>query len=383
MGTAGLMKPRTTALIFCLAATCGLGYESMAAPARRKKRSRPVKWISFPNESLVVSGLPWLKENLPRLWRLPASSADVLPAAVRGLMRYPDGGRIRFASNTSHLRIRVTAPNVRQMWHMSSIGSSGCDVYVNGAYWASAAVKQEGEQDLGFFGGAHRKPKAICIYLPTFQEIRVVAIGVDPDAEAGSPVGFALPRPLVFYGSSIAQGACTSRPGMTYEAILARRMNLDFVNLGFSGAGKAEPEVVDLVNKLDACCFVFDLGKSYRKQPPEVYGKMLDTARAAHPGTPMICVTPIFSTREFYDASYADLSQFVRRVMREAVKPRMEAGDRDLYLVEGLELLGSEDADAFQEGVHPTDLGFVRIADRLEPLLRRVLSLKVEPRSRD
>jgi len=160
---------------------------------------------------------------------------------------------------------------------------------------------------------------------------------------------------------------------MTYEAILCRRLNLDYVNLGFGGAGKAEPEVVDLVAELDACGFVFDLGKSFGRQPAEVYGAMLDTIRAAHPEVPLVCITPIFSTREFYDAEYADLSKHVRDVMCEAANPRMQAGDGSIYLVDGLESLGAADADAFQEGVHPTDLGFARIADRLEPLLREAL----------
>jgi hypothetical protein len=162
---------------------------------------------------------------------------------------------------------------------------------------------------------------------------------------------------------------------MSYEAILTRRLGLDFVNLGFSGAGKAEPEVVELVAQVDACCYVFDLGKSFGGQPAEVYGAMLDTIRRAHPDVPLVCVTPIFSTRESFDGAYADLSEHVRDAVRQAVRERAESGGGRLHLVEGTDLLGPGDADAFHEGVHPTDLGFMRVADRLEPLLRQVLDL--------
>jgi hypothetical protein len=334
-----------------------------------------MKWIAFPDDRLVVSGLPWSRQNAPRLWRLPEQAAGQLPDAVQGLMRYPTGGRVRFASDSLQLHLRVDAPNVQSMGNMSPLGSRGFDVYVDGVYWCSSRVAETGSQILTFFQGAERALREITIYLPSFQEVRVEAVGLDADAVIRPPQAFVRALPIVYYGSSIAQGGCACRPGMSYEAILGRRLGVDFVNLGFSGAGKAEPKVVDLVARIEACCLVFDLGKSFGRQPAEVYGAMLDTVRRAHPDAPLVCITPIFSTRESYDAAYADLSEHVRDAVRQAVRQRMEAGESGLYLVEGNDLLGPGDADAFHEGVHPTDLGFMRIADRLEPLLREVLDL--------
>ncbi len=344
--------------------------------AGREEAGGSMKWIAFPDDRLVVSGLPWFRQNAPRLWRLPEQAAGQLPDAVQRLMRYPAGGRIRFAADTSQLHLRVDAPNVQSMSNMSPLGCRGFDVYVDGVYWCSSRVAETGSQMLPFFQGAERTLREITIYLPSFQEVRVEAVELDADAAIRPPQAFVRPLPIVYYGSSIAQGGCACRPGMSYEAILGRRLGVDFVNLGFSGAGKAEPKVVDLVARVEACCFVLDLGKSFGRQSAEVYGAMLDTIRRAHPDAPLVCVTPIFSTRESYDAGYADLSEHVRDAVRQAVGKRMEAGDRGLYLVEGNDLLGPDDADAFHEGVHPTDLGFMRIADRLEPLLRKVLDLE-------
>jgi len=109
-------------------------------------------------------------------------------------------------------------------------------------------------------------------------------------------------------------------------------------------------------------------------QPADVYAAMLDTIRSSHPSVPIVCITPIFSTREIFSADYAALSTHTRNVMRQAAVQRIEAGDTLTRLVEGLDLCGQDDADAFQEGVHPTDLGFARIADRLLPTIRDVLS---------
>lgn len=334
-----------------------------------------VQWIAVSDSRLQICGLPWFEENEPLLWRLPKSSVEELPSAVARLMRFSAGARIRFASNTSSLRVRLDASRVHSFGNMSPIGSRGLDAYVDGTYWGSATVTGEGEQELTFFQASPAKPKEICIYLPSYQEVTVLSIGVDAGAEVGAPAPFAGRLPIVFYGSSIAQGASASRPGMSYEAILARRLNLDYVNLGFSGSGKAEPEVVDLVRRVDACCYVFDLGKSYRMQPADVYGRMLRRVRTAHPEVPLVSITPIFSTREFFDGSYTELSRHVRGVVTSATRQLIDAGDRHLHLVDGLELLGPADADAYQEGVHPTDLGFTRIADRLEPLLRRLLQV--------
>jgi Arc/MetJ-type ribon-helix-helix transcriptional regulator len=336
----------------------------------------PMKWVAFPDDRFVVSGLPWFRATAPRLWRLPEAAAGRLPDAVQRLMRYPAGARIRFASDTSQLHLRVDAPNVRSMGNMSPLGCRGLDVYADGQYWSSAPVAETGSHVLTFFEGAERALRQITIYLPSFQEVRVEAVGLEADAQVKPPHAFVRPLPVVYYGSSIAQGGCACRPGMSYEAILGRRLDLDFANLGFSGAGKAEPAVVDLVAEIDACCYVFDLGKSFGRQPAEVYGAMLDAVRATHPAVPLVCITPIFSTRESYDAAYADLSEYVRDAVRQAVRRRMQAGDARLHLVEGTDLLGPDDADAFHEGVHPTDLGFDRIADRLEPVLREVLELE-------
>ena len=333
------------------------------------------QWIALPDERLQVRGLPWLEENAPLLWRLPKAVADKMPPGVKRLMRFPPGARVRFASDTSSLRARLKASQIYSFGNMSPIGSRGLGVYVDGTYWASATVKSEGDQELTFFQGAPKKSREITIYLPSYQEVAVSEIGVDADAQIGPPAPFAKSLPIVFYGSSIAQGASASRPGMSYEAILARRLNVDFVNLGFSGSGKAEPEVVDLVAGVEACCYVFDLGKSYGIQPVEVYADMLRKVRAAHPEVPLVCITPIFSTRELYDPRYVELSQHIRAVVAKAARGMIDAGDANVHLVDGLELLGPSDADCFQEGVHPTDLGFTRIADGLEPVLREAVRL--------
>lgn len=342
-------------------------------PADRSDETT-IQWIAFPEERFQLSGLPWFEANAPQLWRLPRTAAPNLPRRVAAMMRFPAGARIRFNTNSSSLRIRVRTERVFPSRDLPPMGVRGMDVYVDGTYWSSVCIDKPAEQELTFFANAAPERKEVVLYLPTSQEISISALGIDKTAELCKPKKMIKQPPIVFYGSSIAQGKRAGRPAMSYEAILARRLGIDFVNLGFSGSGKAEPVVVDLVKDVPACCYVFDLGKSYGKQPAKIYLKMLQDVHRAHPEVPLVCITPIFSTRELYSTEYAELSRSIRTVVIQAVRTMNHAGANNVHLVDGLELLGPDDADALQEGVHPSDLGFTRIADRLEPIFQKILA---------
>jgi hypothetical protein len=272
--------------------------------------------------------------------------------------------------NTSKLGLRVLPQNKGNL--------KGFDVYVNGSFFKSVfAEEPKVEAELVLFKDLDRKEKEIVIYLPYHQGVVIKAIGVDEDTEFSTPGHqYAKPLPVVFYGSSVCQGNGALKPGMTYPAKLCRDLNLDFVSLGFGGAGKAEANVVDLVNSIPACCYIFDLGKSYGMQDATAYRKMLQTVRQAHPNAPLICLTPITSALEVHSQAYANRSRHTREVMREAVSDFMKSGGKDVYLLEGTELLGFAEHDGLsRDGVHPTDYGYSIIAKKLLPVTKKALGL--------
>jgi len=345
---------------------------SMLLAASSTERFADMKWIPFPDTSLELSGLPWYAENSPDLWRFPKRAEETIPKRVWTRSLVPDGGRIRLSCDTSRLAIRVQVISERK---------KPCyfDAYVGNELAGSAEATGTERIDLLLFEGKDRAKKDITIYLPNNHEASVFAVAVDQDASFHKPPPFALKRPFVSYGSSVLQGTGASRGAMTYPAILARQLNLDFVNLGFGGAGKAEPEVVSLVNEIDACGFLFDLGKSYGLQPIEVFAKMLDTIRASHPDVPIIVVTPIYSLREANEPEYKDKSEKLRVLMRQAADERVKAGDKLMLVVEGLDIAGEKDADAFHDPTHPNDEGNARMAQRLEPTVGQVLFDEAAP----
>jgi lysophospholipase L1-like esterase len=171
-------------------------------------------------------------------------------------------------------------------------------------------------------------------------------------------------KPLVFYGSSIAQGGCASRPGMAYPAILGRRLDRATVNLGFSGCGKLEPPMADLLAELDSAAFVIECWPNIPAVTiAERFGPFVGTIAKAHPGTPIVIL-------EEPDDPSAESEK--NRVLRRGVGALRAEGLRDIRLVSGRQQLGP-DGEGTVDGCHPTDLGFVRMADAIEPVLRDVL----------
>lgn len=355
------MKPASTLLLLSLMAASAFAAEPRTAG--QSAPAAPLMWIAFPDSRLEMRGLPWFAENTPELWRLPKSAKNRVPSRVWGRAVAPDGGRIRFSSTTTRLalRVEIVGPPKKR---------ANFDAYIGDAFAGSAGSVGPRSADLVLFAGQKPRGETITIYLPNTSEVRVLAVGIDSDAIIGRPAPFSLEAPLVCYGSSVLQGTGSAHPSRTYPAVLARRLNLDFVNLGFGGSGKAEPEVVALVNLPKACGFLFDLGKSYGAQTKEPFARMFADIRSAHPSVPIFCVTPIYSTKEVTVEGYREKSENLRDLMRGVAVERRDAGDRNIHIVEGLELFGPADEALFNDPLHPNDAGNERMGDRLLPLVK-------------
>ncbi len=335
-----------------------------------------MRWIEFPDPQLPVAGLPWFRENSPELWRLPKRLKGAVREPVWGLATHPSGGRIRFAADTVSLGIKLHYRSVGRMNNMCAVGQMGVDLYVDNVYWKTVFPTEAGDLVGTYFSNLPRKRREISLYLPLYHPVQVLGVGVDEAAMLWPPRPFAVEKPVAFYGSSITQGGCSSRPGLSYQALLGRMANVDFVNLGFSGNGKGDPEVAHAMAEIDASCFVMDFGVNCDSVEAcrSVYAPFLAIIREKHPLTPMLCVTPVFATVEMFVPASRDKWSGLRRVIREAVAARRSNGDRRISLVEGADLLGPEGHEGFVDGTHPNDLGFEAMAKGLLPVLRRVLN---------
>ncbi|MCK5803825.1 MAG: hypothetical protein KAI66_13375 [Lentisphaeria bacterium] len=326
--------------------------------------------IPFPNPRLTMAGLPWFAENGGRLARLPARLKDTFRPVVWSLAQHTSGVRIRFRTNATSVRVQAKG-STGQAPHMTSVMRNGLDFYVDGRYKGSAWPGAKGVLSRSFSTyGPASKFRDITIHLPLYNSIKIERISLSPGAEVRPPSAFSLDKPIVYYGSSITQGGCASNPGLSYQAILGRRLNLDFVNLGFSGNGVGEAEVADAVAEIEAAAFVLD----YWANPnPETYKRTLPPfvriLRAKHPNVPIVITSPFFNPgRERIQADK-------RKTTREFVAAQRAAGDTNVHYVEGLEMISEDTAWGLVDARHANSLGFYLCANGLEPHLRRILNL--------
>jgi len=337
-----------------------------------------VNWMPVASAGIDVAGLPWFQANHGEFWRLPAQSKDSFPRAVWNLALDSAGGRIRFRTNSSTVALRLEWPHPSDMRNMHSFGQSGVDLYVGGAYQGTATPDKDATAgkvyEHVYFKGQPRVMRDITIYLALYSPVRVLQIGLDKDAAVERATPFALAAPVVFYGTSITQGGCASRSGMSYQAIVGRRLNLNHVNLGFSGNGKGEPALARAVAEIDAAAFVLDFAQNNPDVDSlaQVYDPFIGTLRERHPETPILAITPIYAAAE---STGNQRNEQMRALIRKVVARRIAAGDTHLQIVEGTDLLGPSRVDGLVDGTHPNDLGFQWMADGLVERLRKVLGL--------
>jgi len=344
-------------------------------------------WITPPDPRLEVNGLPWYQENGGEWFRLPVRLKDSLPKEVWSLGQSPSGGRIRFRTDSNRVAIRLEYGSPPSMANMHAFGQTGVDLYVDGIYRATAVAGKDAKagqpSEFTYFEvqGGPRLEREMALYLPLYKPVKVLAIGVEKDARLSRTRPFGIAKPVVFYGTSITQGGCASRPGMSYQAILGRMLNLDFVNLGFSGNGKGEPEVARMTAGIDGSCFVLDFAQNNKtvESLREVYDAFIGTLREKHPGTPILAITPISSSSERLGAAGERL-EAMREHIRKVVARRIADGDRRLQLVEGTDLLGPDRLDGLVDGSHPNDLGFQWMAEGLAARLGKLLGLNLGSR---
>jgi lysophospholipase L1-like esterase len=339
-----------------------------------------VKQVRLGEANLALCGLPWYEHNDRRLWRFPHELQGRVSDDLWGCSLQTSGARLRFASDTTALGIAVDyTPYDPQMGmnNMHRIGQAGVDLYADGRFWMTVFPEADATIEKSFFSGAAKQMRQFTIYLPIYHHVAVRHLQFDDDAILLPPAPFAIPKPVVFYGTSITQGGCASRPGLSYQAMLSRELNLDFVNLGFSGLGKGEPEVAQALAQLDASCYVLDYGQNNPtvEDFASVYSPFLAAIRAARPDTPILLTTPIHYTSELWNAEFRAFQERRRDVVRAAYRAGIAAGDTRIWLVEGYDLLSPADGDGQVDGGHPNDIGFVHMAQGLKRPLRRALGL--------
>jgi lysophospholipase L1-like esterase len=260
------------------------------------------------------------------------------------------------------------------MHHMPSVGENGFDLYVDGDYVGSAWPNNEGKLTKEWHVGMEPRLRDVTLYLPLYKPVKVIEISLDAKARVVPATPYAIRRPIVYYGSSITQGGCASNPGGSCQALLERRLNADFVNLGFSGNGLGDPPVAEAITELDPSCVVLDF---WANPSPEQYAAALPVfvqlLRQKLPRVPILVTGPFYFAGETVGGGTASAQAAKRRTAEEFVRQRRKRGDKAISHVDGLKMLNRSQAIGLVDGVHCNSLGFYFNAQGLEPFLRKAL----------
>jgi hypothetical protein len=287
--------------------------------------------------------------------RFPSVAEGKVTDAVWRLSRDSAGMMVRFKTDATTIWANYSLRTERLAGaNMTAIGASGIDLYArdDAGKWRWVGVTRPDKKVVRQVIIAGLKPglREYAAYLPLYNGVEQLSLGVPPEAKF-EPLAPRTEKPIVFYGTSITHGASASRPGMVHTAILGRRFDRPVVNLGFSGNGRMDAAVGELLVKIDAAVFVIDCLPNMGAA--DVRAKcipLVKQLRATRPNTPIVLVEDRCNTNSW--------------MQKDGVK--------GLHYLAGDDLLG-HDAEGSTDGSHPSDLGFVRQADLFEPVIRAAL----------
>ena len=372
------MKKHLITLLACLASTLQLSAQA------------EMQWKNPMNEPFhVVRGQAWQDDLKGTYYRFPAKAEALVRKPVWDLSRHSAGMSIAFRSNAPQIKIRYQVSGSFSMPHMPSTGVSGVDMYatdINGErYWCSARYAFRDTVTYTYnklsYGQSAAQGFEYEVYLPLYNDVKWLEVGV-PAGHTLQFIPASQEKPIVLYGTSIAQGACASRPGMAFGNIIGRKTEHPVVNLGFSGNGQMEPEVFDLLAEIDARLFILDnMPNMGGDRAPKIYDRTINGVHTIRKKTnaPILFV-------EHYTISHIGSSieeeQNYKKLnlsFRKAYRALKEEGVQNLHYLSEEELGLHQDCSV--EGWHPNDLGMQVYADAYIPKIREILNETCEQRS--
>lgn len=308
--------------------------------------------------------------------RLPHAVATKTGSAmVQALYTNTAGIRLRFRTDSMRIGLTCVLPSIVLPPHNSRGGMSCFDLYADGQYCNTFFPGLEKpEEDLG--GGGYRamhtfaekKEREILIHFPLYNNVTKVYIALEEGASVRPSQGYAHQLPIVYYGSSITQGGCASHAGNSYQAIISRRLDTDYINLGFSGGCKGELTLAEYIGSLPMSIFVYD----YDHNAPnaafleKTHEPFFNVFRQCQPKTPVLMIS-------MADKCVPDTQQR-KAVIRRTWENARAAGDENVWFLDGEEIYREVGLDyCTVDRCHPNDLGFWCMANAIEKSLRMIL----------
>ena len=347
-------------------------------------------WNPADNSFPVIEGQAWPNEVKENYDRFPARAEKTLNPNVWNLSHSSAGLYIKFKTNSSELVVRYVVQNKGSfaMNHMPATGVSGIDLYaidhIGKWVWAQGRFSFGDTIEYHFsnlevdhvFAGRDCEFR---LFLPLYNAVQWMQVGVSV-ANNFVPMPLSTEKPVVVYGTSIAQGACATRPGLAWTAILERKLDRPLINLGFSGSGQLEKSVIDLMNEIDAKLYILDClpnltaGAGFTNE--EVDKRIRESVKLLqqkHPSTPVLLVEHSSgNTLAIIDTAKRNEYEKVNNVLRKTFAQLRSEGVPNIFLLSNKDI--NLDIDATVDGLHPNDIGMMKYAEAYEKIIRNILN---------
>ncbi|MDL2247574.1 SGNH/GDSL hydrolase family protein [Bacteroides sp. OttesenSCG-928-J23] len=315
-----------------------------------------------------------------RYERLPDSLENVIREPLWELGRCSAGLAVRFRSNTTTIAARWDVLFNRDMHHMTATGVKGLDLYclVDGEWRFVNSGRPQGKSNEATII-SHMQPleREYMLYLSLYDGVTSLSIGVDSLSALLQPA-VELPvrtKPVVCYGTSILQGGCATRPGMAHTNILSRWLNREFINLGFSGNALLDYEIAEVISGVDASLYILDFVPNAGVQEIEEKAeRFFNIIRSKRPEVPVLFVEDPVFTHTLFDQRIDDEVKKKNEALHTFFNSLKARGEQNIHLLSSRDMLG-HDGEATVDGIHFTDLGFVRYAELLHPLIKEIVGL--------
>jgi len=337
------------------------------------KLSGQTVWKNPLNEQfLVVQGQVQGSDNYQRL---PSALKDEVRPPVWALAQNTAGEYVEFNSTASKITVRYQVSGALNMPHMPTTGVSGIDLYAHNGKglwdWAPGKYSFKDTISYTFDNLIGKRGKIFRLYLPLYNGVKWLEIGVD-QTETLLFLPIAKQKPIVVYGTSIAQGGCASRPGLAWPSIFARKVNTPVINMAFSGNGRLETPIINCIAQIEAKLFILDcmpnLGSRTLYPEEEVRKRVneaIATLQVKQPNTPILLVAhsgggndhllDVLRNNEFKTSS-----QIITKIYGE-LKAK---GIKNIHLLSTAAInMGIEST---VDGTHPNDIGMMEHAVAFE-----------------
>lgn len=321
-----------------------------------------VQWHNVLEAPFDIYGLFEPKNGKP-MRRMPKEVAESVSAPVEALCQNTAGGRIRFRTDSPYIAVRVFYDRFEFFSHMPLSGKGGFDLYryENGNYYFVKNAMPNFSDKNGYeriFFKTNSGMNDFLIHMPLYNNVSAVYIGLKEGSKLEAGAKYRDVKPVLYYGSSITQGGCASRPANAYTNMISMMLDIDHINLGFSGNARGELAMADYIGSLDLSVFVLDYDHNapnveHLKNTHEAFFKRY---RMHKPNTPVIMVSRP-------DINIDKNSPLRAEIIRTTYENAVANGDKNLMFIDGSTLFGTDMRESCTvDGCHPNDLGFYRMA---------------------